>query len=297
MTDSPATHLRALGRAIVDMPSAELAIRLTLIYLMLKPLDAWFLHVPMIVLVGAALLSSKFARSPNLWLSLTLLSAGQALWTWDWIDNHQYLLVYWCLAIFCSLKTTDSAATLALSGRLLIAAAFACALVWKLLLTSDFVGGNLFRELLLTDPRFQRLGELVGMTAAIRYENDLVLRQLAQGRLAAGTLVEPAGFVLTSKLMTWWTILSETAIVAAFFWPSKTKLAAGLRDATLLAFCWTAYSFGSVTGFGWLLVMMGVAQCGSERKRARFLYLLTLVLILVFARTPWSSLLTMLFGS
>jgi hypothetical protein len=297
MTDSLSTHLRGLATTIAKMESAELAIRLTLLYLLLKPLEAWFLHVPMIVLVGAGLLSSRFARSPGLWLSLTLLSAGQVLWTWDWIDNHQYLLAYWCLAIFCSLKTTDSVATLALSGRMLIGAAFAFALVWKLFLTSDFFGGNLFRELLLTDPRFQRLGGWVGMTDAIRYDNDLVLRQLSKGRIASETLIEPAGFLVAARLMTWWTILSETAIALAFLWPSRTKLAAGLRDATLLLFCWTAYSFGSVTGFGWLLVMMGIAQCGRERKRVRFLYLLTLVLILIFARTPWSWLLTALLGS
>ena len=70
----------------------------------------------------------------------------------------------------------------------------------------------------------------------------------------------------------------------------------GLRDATLLLFCWTAYSFGSVTGFGWLLLTMGVAQCDDGRRRARFLYLATLVLVLIYARTPWSNFLTLLFG-
>ena len=297
MIDSLAAAWRAFYRTIAEMEAPELAIRLTLIYLLLKPLDAWFLHVPMIVLVGTAFLNSRFARSPTLWLSLTLLSAGQVLWTWDWIDNHQYLLVYWCLAIFCSLKTNDSTAVLALNGRLLIAAPFALALVWKLFLTADFANGNLFRELLLTDPRFQRLSGLLGMSESVRFDNDLVLRQIAKGRLAAGTLVEPSSHLLAARLMTWWTVLTETAIVVAFLSPSKTKLASGLRDTTLLLFCWSAYSFGSVTGFGWLLLTMGVAQCDRERKLARFLYLFTFVLILVFARTPWSSLLVFLFGS
>lgn len=279
------------------MEAPELAIRLTLIYLLLKPLEVWFLHAPMIVLVAGALLSSKLARSPNLWLLLTLLSGGQVVWTWNWIDNHQYLLVYWCLAVFCSLRTSDPGRILALNGRLLIGAAFAFALVWKLLLTSDFINGNLFRELLLTDPRFQRLSGLVGMSESVRFDNDLVLRQMAKGRLATGTLVEPGSLVVIARLMSWWTILTEMAIAIAFLWPSKTKFAAGLRDVTLLAFCWTAYSFGSVTGFGWLLLTMGIAQCDGGRKRTRFLYLFTFVLILVYARTPWSSFLVSLFGS
>ncbi len=297
MSERLAGPLRTFRRTIAEMEAAELAIRLTLVYLLLKPLEVWFLHTPMLVLVGAALLGPKLARSPTLWLLLTLLSGGQVLWTWNWIDNHQYLLVYWCLAVFLSLKTSDPSRALALNGRLLIGAAFAFALVWKLFLTTDFVNGNLFRELLLTDPRFQRMSGLFGMSEAVSFDNDLVLRQMAKGRMATGALVEPAGLVLVARLMSWWTILTETAIAVAFLWPARAKRAVGLRDATLLVFCWTAFSFGSVTGFGWLLLTMGIAQCDRGRKRTRLLYLLTFVLILVYARTPWSSFLTSLFGS
>jgi len=296
MIDALAAPLRVFQRTISEMQAPELAIRLTLVYLLLKPLELWFLHTPMIVLVGAALLSPKLGRSPTLWLLLTLLGGAQVLWTWDWIDNHQYLIVYWCLAVFCSLKTDDPTRTLAINGRLLIAAPFALALVWKLLLTSEFADGSLFRELLLTDPRFQSFAAVLGMSESVRFENDTVLRQLSTGRSATGTLVEPAGHVLIAQLMTWWTIITETAIVLAFLIPSRTKLADGLRDATLIVFCWTAYSFGNVTGFGWLLLTMGVAQSAAERKRTRFLYLATLVLILVFARTPWTDFATLLFG-
>ena len=297
MSEGLAGPLRTFGRTIAEMEAPELAIRLTLVYLLLKPLEVWYLHTLMLVLVGAALLSPKLARTPTLWLLLTVLSAGQVLATWNWIDNHQYLLVYWCLAVFLSLKTSDPSRALALNGRLLIGAAFAFALVWKLFLTADFANGNLFRELLLTDPRLQRMSALFGLNQAMSFDNDLVLNQLAKGRLATGTLVEPAGLALVARLMTWWTILTETAIALAFLWPSRAKFAVGLRDATLLIFCWTAYSFGSVTGFGWLLLTMGIAQCDGGRKRTRWLYLLTFVLILVYARTPWSDLLTSLFGS
>jgi hypothetical protein len=297
MSEGLAGPLRTFGRTIAEMEAPELASRLTLIYLLLKPLEVWYLHTLMLVLVGAALLSPKLARTPTLWLLLTVLSAGQVLATWNWIDNHQYLLVYWCLAVFLSLKTSDPSRALALNGRLLIGAAFAFALIWKLFLTADFANGNLFRELLLTDPRFQRMSALFGLSQAMSFDNDLVLNQLAKGRIAVGTLVEPAGLVLVARLMTWWTILTETAIALAFFWPSRGRLANGLRDTTLLVFCWTAYSFGSVTGFGWLLLTMGIAQCDGGRKRTRWLYLLTFVLILVYARTPWSDLLTSLFGS
>ncbi len=297
MSETAGSSVRAFLDKIAGMEPSDLAIRLTLVYLLLKPLEIWFLHVPMIVLVGAALLAPKLGRSPGFWLLLTLLAGGQVLWAWDWIDNHQYLQVYWCLAIFLSLRSGDCSRSLALNGRLLIAAAFGFALVWKLFLTSDFANGNLFRELLLTDPRFQRLSGLIGMTEAMRVDNDLVLRQLATGRLAAGTLAEPAGLAALARLMTWWTIVTEAAIVVTFLLPSRINAVQAARDATLLLFCWTAYSFGSVTGFGWLLLTMGIAQCAVRRRRTRFVYLATFVLILMYARTPWSELLVLLFGS
>ncbi len=138
--------------------------------------------------------------------------------------------------------------------------------------------------------------ELFGMSDAARFQNETVLRQLAAGRIGEGTLVEPASHATIARLMTWWTVVTETAIVVAMLLP-RTRLADGLRDVTLLVFCWTAYTFGSVTGFGWLLLIMGVAQCPGERRRTRFVYLATFVMVLLYARTPWSDLLVSLFGS
>ena len=79
MIEALTRPLRAFQRTIAEMEAPELAIRLTLIYLLLKPLEVWFLHTPMIVLVGAGLLSPKLGRSPTLWLLLTLLAGGQVL--------------------------------------------------------------------------------------------------------------------------------------------------------------------------------------------------------------------------
>ena len=87
MTDSLTTHLRGLATTIAEMESAELAIRLTLLYLLLKPLDVWFLHVPMIVLVGAGLLSSRFA-------------------TWRLSSSSCFLLIRSVSAICCSVVSS-----------------------------------------------------------------------------------------------------------------------------------------------------------------------------------------------
>ena len=59
----------------------------------------------------------------------------------------------------------------------------------------------------------------------------------------------------------------------------------------LLLFCATTFAVAPVAGFGWLLMVMGVAQCERERKNMRSLYLATFSLILIYREIPWASLL------
>ena len=44
-------------------------------------------------------------------------------------------------------------------------------------------------------------------------------------------------------------------------------------------------------GFGWILMAMAVAQCEPERPRTRVLYLVTFLIILLYAHLPWEALL------
>jgi hypothetical protein len=49
----------------------------------------------------------------------------------------------------------------------------------------------------------------------------------------------------------------------------------------------TVYAVAPVTGFGWLLLAMGVAQCRDD-IRLRAAYLLTFALLLVYEHVPWA---------
>jgi hypothetical protein len=60
-----------------------------------------------------------------------------------------------------------------------------------------------------------------------------------------------------------------------------------MRDALLLIFCVTTYAVATVEGFGWLLIAMGIAQCGSTRHTTRLLYLAIFGLIIFYREVPW----------
>jgi hypothetical protein len=61
------------------------------------------------------------------------------------------------------------------------------------------------------------------------------------------------------------------------------------RHALLLAFCLITYPFAPVAGFGWLLLVMGLAQCGSQQRFLRFAYIFTYFLVLLFSEIPWAE--------
>ena len=98
----------------------------------------------------------------------------------------------------------------------------------------------------------------------------------------------PERYVRVAWAATLGTAVLEAALALAFLWPARSP-GAPLRHALLLLFCATTYAVAPVEGFGWLLVSMGVAQCGPDARGARLGYLLAFVAILVFAGLPWES--------
>jgi hypothetical protein len=55
-----------------------------------------------------------------------------------------------------------------------------------------------------------------------------------------------------------------------------------LGSVLLLTFGMTTYLVATVREFGWLLMIMGLAQCSPEQKWDRGLFFITILLIQVF---------------
>ena len=59
-----------------------------------------------------------------------------------------------------------------------------------------------------------------------------------------------------------------------------------LRHVLLITFGVATYAVAPVAGFGWLLMVMGLAQCGPDQRQFRLAYLVTFGLVAVYAETP-----------
>jgi hypothetical protein len=120
------------------------------------------------VLVGlavAGLLHRPLARHGGFWLAVAAVRAvGQLPTGWHVIDNHQYLLTYWCLALGVALLLRDPRSVLRVNARLLIGLAFAFATLWKLI-SPDFTDGSFFTYTLLVDARFDAVTQTLGGAA------------------------------------------------------------------------------------------------------------------------------------
>jgi hypothetical protein len=272
------------------MDRVDLALRLTLLTLLLQPVGTWWIRASTLVLAASALLFPSLLRRPWLWLALALLTGARVVLDWPLPDNHAYLLAYWCLAIGLALVALDPDADLAFNGRLLIGLVFAFAALWKVALSPDFMDGSFFQVLLMTDPRFEPLALTVGgLSPELLEQNRELLRAHIDGpaQLSAPGVVVPAALSTFARTATLGTAGLEVAIALAFLAPLPGS-SARVRDALLLAFCVATYAFAQVEGFGWLLIAMAVAQCAPERTTTRALYLGTFALILLYREIPWS---------
>ena len=99
---------------------------------------------------------------------------------------------------------------------------------------------------------------------------------------ASVTLPEHAGLRRFALLSSWWTLVIEGAVALVFLLRfSKIRIPALLPDLILIVFIATTYVFIPVIGFGYILTVMGLAACKSDRRKTRVVYLLLFALLQV----------------
>ena len=283
---------RAIFSEIAGMSAFDLALRLTLLDLLLRPVGGWTVRPFTMAFAAAGLLVPGLLRSPFIWFSLAYFTAARVLLDWPLPDNHAYLLFYWCLAVSIATVSRDAGRCLSFNGRMMIGLAFAFSVLWKVFLSGDFMDGRFFRITMLTDHRFEWFTHMVGGLTAVEFENlKWFVSQHVDGQMPfSGSEIptQPARFILVSQTLTYWTVLVESAVALLFLIPGERGLSR-FRDFFLVLFCVTTYSVATVEGFGWLLIAMGVSQCGDGRKGARFLYIAAFFLIIFykFAAKMW----------
>ena len=270
----------------------DIALRLTALALLLRPMGPWFVRPALLALPVLMILSPALLRSALAWGAIAILVAVRIADDWPLADNHIYLLGYWALAIALSLRVPDGEAALAFSSRWLIGLAFVFAVLWKAVLSPDFLDGRFFRVTLLTDPRFGDAAQLMGgLSARQLADNRTALEVLPAGAelLVPPTIDEPARLRWLAVAATWGILALESAVAITMLLPG-TAIRTTFRHVALLLFCGTTYLFAPVAGFGWLLLAMGAGQLDETQVGFRRAYLAAFLVVIFYGEIPWAEL-------
>ena len=292
--DTPAATADVEARGLArpaDNPHFDTALRLTAIALLLRPMGPWFVRPAILAAAVLVLIFPRALRQWQVWGALAVLTAIRIIFDWPLADNHIYLLGYWLFAVSLALRSTDAASTLADASRALIGLAFAFAVVWKVALSPDFLDGRFFRVTLVTDPRFAAVAQMIGGLSADQLKaahEAVALLPHGAELLDPPVMVEPARLRLFAMATTWGTLLIETLVAGLML--SRARLSGPLRHLALLSFCVVTYAFAPVAGFGWLLLVMGLAQVEARQVWLARLYQLTFLVVLFYDEVPWAEL-------
>ena len=270
----------------------DIALRLTLIVLLLRPMGPWFVGAFVLLLALLGLVGVGL-RAPVTWLALAALIATLLIVEWPLPDNHVYLLAYWCLAVGIALRLDDPSRALAQTGRHLVGFAFVCAVMWKAVLSPDYRDGRFFAVTLLTDERFGDAVQLFGgLSGAQLAESREYLTPLPDGAelLHPPHLHATARFTRLVQATTWGGLALESVIALLWLAPIRRRALQLSRHVAILSFCLATYAFAPVAGFGWLLLVMGLANSAVEQHLLRAAYIGTFCVVLLYAEIPWASL-------
>ena len=134
----------------------------------------------------------------------------------------------------------DIPRALATTSRWLLGLAFALAVIWKVLLSPDFIDGRFFRVTLLTDPRFAEAAMLIGGLSGDELEaNRRALAPMPEGAALAEPLVvmETPRLRLLAMVSTWGIVLLESCVALVMLVPPRRTFIISLRHVLLLMFC------------------------------------------------------------
>jgi hypothetical protein len=284
----PRLGLRGVLANLLELPRHELGLRLTLLLLLLHGAQTWDLDVSLSVLCGIAIVCTPLSRSTTMWLVISAALTWSNALHWNTIDNHKYLITYWCYV--CALATTagDPVRVMSVNARLMVGLAFALAVLWKLVAGQYLDGSFLYFEFLAE----RRLGAACHMISDLTWD-DLERNQRLLSQLSATLLPEMsirlAGGEHLRRLtlaMSYWTLLIEGLVALAFLLPRSTR-PGGLRDVFLMVFIGTTYFLLPVAGFAFVLTLLGLMQCDRPAFRKLYLVLFVGVQLVQVPWIPW----------
>lgn len=272
---------------LLGMPPERLVLAMTALLLVLYSAPFNLPEKLLLPIVcGAMLVFPRLLLKPAPWLLVLATMAVTMALFWCILDNHQYLITYWCIVCVLAVQAEKPAEVLRWNARLLVGLCFFFATFTKLV-RGNFLDGSFLGFQLLIDQRLEHGAMLFG---------GLQAEELQRNRELVGTLLtSPPGLevtLVTSARLQWATLvgsigilLIEGTLALAFLSPRPGWLHRR-RDLVFLAFFVTTYPFAPVPGFAAILAVLGLAQCPPDRPKTRLAYVAFFLMIPLIVRLP-----------
>lgn len=269
-----------LDRLAPDLDRLDLVRILSLLFFLLRTQD--FIENPVQVLAIAGLVWRPVRRHWALWAGLFALHlVGDLPFRWSSMDNHEWLAVWWLLAMAGASLSDEPLAALRDPTRVMLGLVFLFAVAWKAT-TPDFPNGDFFEYVLVADDRLAVVADVVGGLPADEVEaNRALVDELREpGGPDRVTLATGPRVAVVADVLVWGTFLLEGAVALAFLAPVRGPTTARLRrwrDPLLLGFLVATYPLAPVVSFAWVLLAMGLAQSDLRRPTAEVSHALLFV--------------------
>jgi hypothetical protein len=265
---------------------------LTLFLAIIFPFDVWIYGVVLRICFLVFVLRPASLSRPLFWFAIALAGTITIILTWERVDNHKYLLVYWTWVMFVVHLFHDPAQQkkiLRINARFFLCLIFLAASVQKLA-SPSYRSGEMFEHYLYVDSRFTAFGKLVGVDPAI---GDSVKRRLNYLRSpfaeVEGNDIHIAGSDrarAAAIAMTWWDAGLQLAI-GTFLLFGRRRMDQ-IAHVLLLLFILTTYIPAPVFGFGWILAILGFTLAKENFPRIAAFYIVCFFAILTY-QLPWRA--------
>lgn len=211
-------------------------------------------------LAFVALLSSKVRTNGYFWIGVAgFRILSQIPSHWETLDNHQYLISWWCLGLGLALLAANVDEAVRVSARLLVGLCFLYALVWKLRST-EFLSGNFMAWRLTTDSRFREFAQtFLELPSSASDSNRNTLRSIQLEPMTDAILVTTGTRVRSvAIIVSWYTVIIEASVAILYLLPQRFD-ASKYAHLALFLFIISVYPIAPVVGFALVLLALSVA--------------------------------------
>ena len=250
----------------------------------------WLFEVATYLCLLLFLLRPKTIRNPLFWLALALSATVVIVHDWHEADNHKYLLLYWLwILFFCHFlaKPKQQRRVLLFNARFFLCFIFLAAAAQKLS-SPTYRSGEMFEYYLYVDSRFTAFGKLIGIDPSVpdAAQKRIALFRSSFLKLADNELEVPgtdrarvAGLVLT-----WWDASLQLLIGLLLLF--RRRATDQFAHILLLLFIFSTYLPAPISGFGWILAIMGLTLAKENFPRIAAVYMVSFVAIILY-QLPW----------